>query len=106
MAVGTQLVAGFILIPLIPLWPPAEMPSPLVAGSMLCLDLVCGAIAYLLYFRLIADIGPTVPHRHLSHSGLRRAVGPLSLGETISPPMLVGAGLVLVGTVFVLQNLE
>ena len=28
-------------------------------GSMLALGLVCGAVAYLLYFRLIADIGAT-----------------------------------------------
>ena len=57
MAVGTQLVAGTLLIPFIPLWP-AAAPTPLVAGSMLALGLVCG-VAYLLYFRLIADIGAT-----------------------------------------------
>ncbi len=105
MAVGTQLVAGFILIPLIPLWPPAEVPSPLVAGSMLALGLVCGAIAYLLYFRLIADIGATGA---LTVTYLIPVFGvlwgALFLGETISLPMLAGAGLVLLGTVFVLRN--
>ena len=105
MAVGTQLVAGVILIPLIPLWPPAEVPSPLVAGSMLALGLVCGAIAYLLYFRLIADIGPTGA---LTVTYLIPVFGvlwgALFLGEAISLPMLAGAGLVLLGTVFVLRN--
>ena len=105
MAVGTQLVAGFILIPLIPLWPPAAAPTPLIAGSMLALGLVCGAIAYLLYFRLIADIGPTGA---LTVTYLIPVFGvlwgALFLGETISLPMLAGAALVLLGTVFVLRT--
>jgi drug/metabolite transporter (DMT)-like permease len=104
MAVGTQLVAGFILIPLIPLWPPAELPSPLVAASMLALGLVCGAIAYLLYFRLIADIGPTGA---LTVTYLIPVFGvlwgALFLGEAVSLLMLAGAALVLIGTVFVLK---
>jgi drug/metabolite transporter (DMT)-like permease len=105
MAVGTQLVAGFILIPLIPLWPPAAAPTPLVVASMLALGLVCGAIAYLLYFRLITDIGPTGA---LTVTYLIPVFGvlwgALFLGETISLLMLAGAGLVLLGTVFVLRN--
>jgi len=69
MAVGTQLAAGVLLIPFIALWPPAAAPTPLVAASMLALGLVCGAVAYLLYFRLIADIGATgVNVRFVHHS--------------------------------------
>ena len=33
MAVGTQLVAALLLIPFIPLWPPAAAPTPLVAAQ-------------------------------------------------------------------------
>src|SRR5687768_4300654 len=39
LAVGTQLAAGILLIPFIPLWPPAAAPTPLVAASMLALGL-------------------------------------------------------------------
>jgi len=105
MAVGTQLVAGFLLIPLIPLWPPSAALTPLVATSILALGLVCGAIAYLLYFRLIADIGPTGA---LTVTYLIPVFGVLwgaiFLGETVSASMLAGAGLVLLGTVFVLRK--
>jgi drug/metabolite transporter (DMT)-like permease len=105
MAVGTQLLAGVILIPFIPLWPPAAAPTPLVAGSMLALGLVCGAVAYLLYFRLIADIGATGA---LTVTYLIPVFGvlwgALFLGEALSAAMLAGAALVVLGTVFVLRN--
>jgi drug/metabolite transporter (DMT)-like permease len=105
MAVGTQLAAGILLIPFIALWPPAAAPTPLVAASMLALGLVCGAIAYLLYFRLIADIGATgalTVTYLIPVFGV--AWGALFLGETISLPMLAGAALVIAGTVFVLRS--
>jgi drug/metabolite transporter (DMT)-like permease len=105
MAVGTQLVAGVLLIPFIPLWPPAAAPTPLVAGSMLALGLVCGAIAYLLYFRLIADIGATGA---LTVTYLIPVFGvlwgALFLGETVTLLMVAGAALVVLGTIFVLRN--
>jgi drug/metabolite transporter (DMT)-like permease len=105
MAVGTQLAAGMLLIPFIPLWPPASAPTPLVTGSILALGLVCGAIAYLLYFRLIADIGATGA---LTVTYLIPVFGvlwgALFLGETVSVSTLGGASLVILGTVFVLRN--
>jgi drug/metabolite transporter (DMT)-like permease len=105
MATGSQLAAGALLIPLIPLWPPAAAPTPLVAASMLALGLVCGAIAYLLYFRLIADIGAT---RALTVTYLIPVFGvlwgALFLGETVSLSMLAGGVLVILGTVLVLKT--
>jgi drug/metabolite transporter (DMT)-like permease len=105
MAVGTQMAAGVLLIPFIPLWPPAAAPTPLVAASMLALGLVCGAIAYVLYFRLIADIGATGA---LTVTYLIPVFGvlwgALFLGEALSAPMLAGGALVILGTVFVLRN--
>ncbi len=105
MAVGTQLAAGVLLIPFIALWPPAAAPTPLVAASMLALGLVCGAVAYLLYFRLIADIGATgalTVTYLIPVFGV--AWGALFLGETISASMLAGAALVVLGTVCVLRR--
>jgi len=105
MAVGTQLTAGVLLIPFIAVSPPAMAPTPVVAASMLALGLVCGAIAYLLYFRLIADIGATGA---LTVTYLIPVFGvlwgALFLGEAISAPMLAGGALVVLGTVFVLRN--
>ena len=105
LAVGTQLAAGILLIPFIPLWPPQAAPTPLVAASILALGVVCGAIAYVLYFRLIADLGATGA---LTVTYLIPVFGVLwgvlFLGETVSLAMLAGAALIVIGTVFVLRT--
>ena len=84
---------------------PAASTSRLVAASMLALGLVCGAIAYLLYFRLIADIGAT---RALTVTYLIPVFGvlwgALFLGEALTLPMLAGGVLVILGTVLVLKT--
>jgi drug/metabolite transporter (DMT)-like permease len=105
MAAGSQLAAGILLTPLIPLWPPMATPTLLVIASVLALGLVCSGIAYLLYFRLIADIGATGA---LTVTYLIPVFGVLwgvlFLGETVSLPMLAGAALVVLGTVVVLRT--
>jgi drug/metabolite transporter (DMT)-like permease len=105
MAVGTQLSGGVLLLPLVAVLPPPEPVTAIVAASVLVLGLVCGAVAYLLYFRLIADIGPT---RALTVTYLIPIFGvlwgALFLGETLSIAMVAGAALVILGTVLVLRN--
>ena len=105
MAAGTQFAAGILLVPLIPLAPPTAMPAPLIVASVLALGLLCGAVAYLLYFRLIADIGAT---RALTVTYLIPVFGvlwgALFLGETLTPTMLAGGVLVILGTVLVLRT--
>ena len=105
MAVGTQLSAGLIMLPLVALWPPAAAPTPFIAACVLALGLVCGAVAYLLYFRLIEDVGPagalTVTYLVPLFGMLW---GALFLGEALTLFMLAGAALVILGTVFVLRN--
>lgn len=105
MAAGSQLAAGILLIPFIPLWPASAAPTPGVIAAILALGLLCGAIAFLLYFRLIVDLGAT--------GGLTVTYlipvfgvlwGVLFLGESVSLQMLGGAALVILGTVFVLRN--
>jgi drug/metabolite transporter (DMT)-like permease len=106
MALGTQLTTGVALLPLNAIWPPTTpSPSLLIVASILTLGLVCGAVAYLLYFRLINDIGPTgaltvtylVPIFGVTW-------GVIFLGETVSHGMLAGGALVIAGTVLVLRN--
>jgi drug/metabolite transporter (DMT)-like permease len=105
MAVGTQLVAGILLIPFIALAPPAGAPPVHIVAACLFLGLVCGAVAYLLYFRLVADIGATGA---LTVTYLIPVFGvlwgALFLGEALTLPMLAGGVLVIFGTVLVLRN--
>ena len=76
-----------------------------VAVNLIVLGLVCSGIAYVLYYRLIRDIGPT---RALTVTFLIPAFGMLwawwLLGESITPGMLGGAALIVAGTAAVLRR--
>ena len=105
MAVGTQVSAGILMLPFAAATAPAHLPSPLVMACLAALGLVCGAIAYLLYFRLIRDIGPTgalTVTYLIPVFGM--LFGALFLGESVTLAMLGGVALVLAGTAFVLKN--
>jgi drug/metabolite transporter (DMT)-like permease len=107
-AMGTQLAAGIWILPFALLHgavaPPIDPYSPLVVGSAVAIGVLCSAVAYMLYFRLMASIGPT---RTLSVTFIIPVFGilwaALFLGESITPGMLVGAMLVVAGTVLVLR---
>ena len=93
-----------LLAPLLAAVTPA-WPGVPVALALLALGLVCGAVAYVLYFRLITDIGATgalTVTYLIPIFGF--AWGALFLGEAITPAMLGGALVVILGTVLVLRN--
>ncbi len=104
IAGGSQLMAGLLLIPVIPLAPVRTAITPTVAVTVLVFALLCSAIAYLLYYRLIADMGPT---KALTVTFLMPVFGmiwgALILAETITAPMLIGTALILLGTTLVLN---
>jgi drug/metabolite transporter (DMT)-like permease len=105
MAVGNQHGAALALLPLLLFLPPQAAPSALVIANVLGLALLASGVAFLLYFRLIADVGAT---RALTVTYLIPLFGVfwgwLFLGETVTPGMLSGAALVLLGTFFVLRK--
>jgi drug/metabolite transporter (DMT)-like permease len=104
MAAGTQLMGGVLLLPLLALSPPA-WPSVQVVLAMLALGLACGALAYILYFRLIADIGATGALTVTYLIPIFGVLwGVLFLGEALSAAMIVGALVVIAGTVLVLRG--
>jgi drug/metabolite transporter (DMT)-like permease len=105
MAVGTQLVAGLLLTPLLVVWPPPAMPSANALVSVFALGLVCGAVGYILFFGLVADVGATgaLTVTYLTPV-FGVAWGALFLGESLSLVMLAGAALVLLGTFFVVKK--
>ncbi len=59
MASGQQTAAAIALLPFAAGTLPGEPPSLAVVLSVLGLALLCTAVAYLLYFYLIANVGPT-----------------------------------------------
>lgn len=105
LAAGTQLAAGLFVLPLAAAWPAPASPPPLVVASLLALGLLCSAVAYVLYFRLIADLGAT---RALTVTYLiplfAMLWGTLFLGERPTATMAGGAVLVIAGTLLVLTG--
>jgi drug/metabolite transporter (DMT)-like permease len=103
-AAWSQLFAGLALLPLIPVVPVRGEVTALVVAHLLALALLCSALAYLLYYRLIADVGPS---RALTVTFLIPAFGmlwgALFLRETITLSMLAGCALIVGGTAAVLR---
>jgi len=107
LATGSLLGAALIILPLLPLYPPPAGPTMPVVLSVLALALLCSTVAFVLYFRLIADVGPT---RALTVTFLMPAFGvvwgALLLDERITPVMLGGCALILLGTSLVFDLLR
>ena len=98
-ALYSQLAAAAVLAPALPFAPMHGPITATVAASVLALAVGSTAIAYLLYFRLIANIGPA---RALSVTFLIPLFGVLwgylFLGEALTINMLLGGSLILGGT--------
>ncbi|MDH3319382.1 MAG: DMT family transporter [Betaproteobacteria bacterium] len=105
MAAGNQLAAAVVLIPLLPFVPPLAAPSALVIANVLALALLASGVAFVLYFRLIADVGAT---RALTVTYLIPLFGILwgwlFLGEALPAAALAGGALILAGTVLVTRS--
>jgi len=95
----SQVAAALVLLPLVPFAPARGEITPGIVADALGLALLCSSIAYLLYYRLIADVGPT---RALTVAFLIPLFGMMwgaaLLGETITWPMIAGCALIVSGT--------
>jgi drug/metabolite transporter (DMT)-like permease len=105
LATGSILVCAVILSPTWAHVPPPSTWTPTAVAALIALGALCSGVAYLPFFTLIRDIGPT---RTLS-VGLAVPVlgifwGWLLLGETVTAPMIGGAALVLVALSLVLRH--
>jgi drug/metabolite transporter (DMT)-like permease len=104
MAVGTQLMGGLLVLPFLAVAPPSAF-TPGVVGALLALGLVCSALGYILYFRLITDIGPTGALTVTYLIPIFGVIwGALFLDETLTVPMVLGALIVVAGTALVLRG--
>lgn len=96
---GSQLGAALVIIPALPFTLPQQTPSASVVMSVLALAVLSTAFAYILYFRLIQNVGST---KALTVTYLiplfAMLWGALVLGEAITSSMILGCGLVLLGT--------
>ena len=99
VASGSQLAATAALALPALWWWPATPPSATAWASVAGLALLCTALAYLLYFRLIQRLGAT---RAITVTFLLpvfgTAWGAIFLGERLTPAMLLGCTVILLGT--------
>ena len=104
MAIGQQTGAAFLLVPLAAVSLPEEAPPLPAALSALALTLLSTAVAYLLYFRLIENVGPT---KTLTVTFLIPVFGllfgVLLLGEPVGVGTLVGFGIILYSVALVTE---
>jgi drug/metabolite transporter (DMT)-like permease len=99
MATGSQIGAALVLLPFLPLAPVRGSVTVTVAICALLLALLCSAFAYVIYFRLIADLGPTKALTVTFLIPLFALVwGALFLGETVNMNTLLGCGMVVLAT--------
>ncbi len=101
IAAGSQLSAGAALLPFALSHPPAMAAfTPALVLALFALGLLCSAVAYMLFFRLIKDVGPSRAQLVTLLVPLFGMLwGALFLGERLSLSALLGCALILLGTV-------
>ena len=105
IAVGGQIAAALMLLPLMPFSPPTAAIGALEMSNLLALALLGNALGFVMYFRLISDVGAT---RALTVTYLMPFFGllwgMLFLGESLPASALAGGVLILSGTVLVTRS--
>jgi len=98
LATSSQLCAGLCLLPLSLWFLPKHLPTLPAVYSVLTIGILCTGIAYVIFFRLIADLGPakavTVTYL-IPVFGL--CWGAIFLNETITPAIVLGCIVILSG---------
>ncbi|WP_317203165.1 DMT family transporter [Janthinobacterium sp.] len=99
---GSMWAAALMVLPALPFFPAPASPSLGVMAAVLALGVLCSGVAFLLYFRLIHDVGATSA---LTVTFMIPVFGILwgcvFLGETIGWYTIAGSAIVIVGTALV-----
>jgi drug/metabolite transporter (DMT)-like permease len=96
---ASLLLTMLVYAPLAALHWPGGMPSAHVVESLLGLALVCTALAFLIFFALIAEVGPVrATVITYVNPAIAAVVGVLLLSEHLTAGMLAGFALILAGS--------
>ena len=108
---GLGMTAGSLIVASVALWP--ALPGPLatqalldwkVATAVLGISLLCSAAAYVLYFRLLANVGPTKSLTVAFLIPVFAALwGAVFLGEPVGVTTVIGGAVILFATALVLE---
>ena len=101
---GSMWASAILLIPALFFIPIRSEPTPLVWGAVIAIGVLCSGIAYLLYFRLIKDVGAASA---LTVTFLIPVFGTLwgilFLGEQLTLNSAIGMTIIIVGTAMVAE---
>lgn len=99
VAAGSQTAAALLLLPFAAATWPTITPAPGAWAAAIALGVLCTAVAYILYFRLIARVGPaTAMTVTFMIPAFAMLWGNLFLGENVTLTMLAGCAVILGGT--------
>ena len=105
VATGSQLGAALVLLPIAPWFLPNTFPSMTVIAVVIALGLFSTALAYVIYFHLISSIGAS---KTLTVTYLIPIFamfwGALILDEPVTPSMILGCSLILLGTAIAISR--
>jgi len=99
---GSMWASALLVLPVVPFFPAPGEPSVGIMGAVIALGVLCSGVAYLIYFRLIQDVGPSSALTVTFLSPLFGILwGVLFLGETVGWYTFAGAAIVITGTALV-----
>ena len=96
---GALGIASILLLPFALLGAPSETPTDQAIVSVVVLGLVCTALAFLIFFRLIAEVGPSrASIITYVNPVVALALGVAILGEQVTTGAVAGLLLILAGS--------
>jgi drug/metabolite transporter (DMT)-like permease len=99
---GSMWASALLVLPVVPFFPAPGEPTVGIMGAVIALGVLCSGVAYLIYFRLIQDVGPSSALTVTFLSPLFGILwGVMFLGETVGWYTFAGAAIVITGTALV-----
>ena len=99
---GSMWTSTLLVLPVVPFFPAPGEPTVGIMGAVIALGVLCSGVAYLIYFRLIQDVGPSSALTVTFLSPLFGILwGVMFLGETVGWYTFAGAAIVITGTALV-----
>jgi len=96
-----MIITSFVYLPFAIISWPKETPSIEAIGSVFGLGILCTAVAFILFFKLVAEVGP--PRASLItylNTAVAVVLGVILLGEPLTLGIALGLPLVLIGSYF------
>ena len=102
--IAAFVVGGLLTLPLLFVVPVPTRPAPMDFAYLLLLAGMCSALAYVLYFRLVAEVGATIAISvEFLVTVIAVIVGAGFLNEHLSVVQLLGGAVIIVGCALVLD---